>query len=233
MMTSRNIPSGKEKRLNIPLSSEAVNIGQIYSFRLTGDGIVPSFNTRLLQRKYDFSTELTVEVGQKSFKAMYPVMDCVNVLSRNVATGDPLPQLKAPKQEPIPLKPQCSHIGRLTQEGDGPLQEDSVMEAAIALSRILTNAGIQHSFPGGSLIKLLPYKPNGQPVNNTSWDPEIDIQKVHKLFELHTGPFQILPTRPHFDRLKLYLRFSDHLHGENITVYFSGKRLSRFRDFNY
>jgi len=78
-------PIWERKRLNIPLRSKAVNIGQIYSFRVTGDGIVPSFYTSMLQREYDFRIELVAEVGGKSFKvAMYGISN-VKILSRNVA----------------------------------------------------------------------------------------------------------------------------------------------------
>jgi hypothetical protein len=75
----------ERERLNIPLGSKAVNIGQIYSFSVTGDGIVPSFYTSMLQREYDFHIELMAEVEEKSFKvAMYGLRN-VKILSRNVA----------------------------------------------------------------------------------------------------------------------------------------------------
>jgi hypothetical protein len=78
-------PIWERERFNIPLGSKAVHIGQIYSFRLSSDGIVPSFYTSMLQREYDFRVEMMAEVGGKSFNvAMYGLRN-IKVLSRNVA----------------------------------------------------------------------------------------------------------------------------------------------------
>jgi len=55
----------ERKDLQIPLGQAQVDIAQFIPLILAGNDIVPSFNTRLLQRKYDVSAEVTIEVGGK------------------------------------------------------------------------------------------------------------------------------------------------------------------------
>jgi hypothetical protein len=61
---------GERKHLKVPLGAEGVDLGIIYGFTLAGDGIVPSFHTKLLERKYSLHAELTAEVAGK----VYPVL---------------------------------------------------------------------------------------------------------------------------------------------------------------
>jgi len=60
-----------EKQPRISLTSEAVDIGAMYAFRLTGDGLIPSFGTRLLEREYNISMTIEFDVGGKAFKFMH------------------------------------------------------------------------------------------------------------------------------------------------------------------
>jgi hypothetical protein len=59
------------KRPRISLTSEAVDIGTMYDFRLAGDGLLPSFGTRLLERSYTFRMNLEFDVGGKAFKFLH------------------------------------------------------------------------------------------------------------------------------------------------------------------
>jgi hypothetical protein len=96
------------------------------------------------------------------------------------------------------------------------------MEAAVTLSRTLTDAGVKHCFPGGSLIKLLTTEMS---VEDTGWEPERDIREVHGLFVLLGGhPFHILPKQ--HSQNELQIGFTDLKHDQNITVRFPGKNPS-------
>jgi hypothetical protein len=123
-----------------------------------------------------------VEVGGKSFLAKYPNSQ-IAVFSPNIAIGGCMLQIQPNdkaaykpdfklkgkqyfQEGPIKIQLQGTYIGRLTHDGAGldrPVSEHSIMETAIALSRTLTEAGIQHSFPGGTIIKLLQYSPDHPP----------------------------------------------------------------------
>jgi len=83
-------PVGERKHLKVPLSVESVDLGTIYGFTLAGDGIVPSFHTNLLERKYSFRAEFTAEVAGK----VYPVLISINV------EGQVLSPLIATKPKP-------------------------------------------------------------------------------------------------------------------------------------
>jgi Arrestin (or S-antigen), N-terminal domain len=60
-----------EKRPRILLTSNPVDVGAMYSFRLSGDGIVPSFGTGLLTRSYTILMNFEFDVGGESFKFMH------------------------------------------------------------------------------------------------------------------------------------------------------------------
>jgi len=73
------------KRLNIPLSSNPVDIGQIFSFCLGPHHcVISSFNTHLLQRKYEMKCEINVEVGGKSFKSIHFIFSSFEVIKQDL-----------------------------------------------------------------------------------------------------------------------------------------------------
>jgi hypothetical protein len=236
-------PVWEGKRLQIPLSSTPVDIGKIYSFTIAGEDIVQSFDTSLLHRSYSFLVELTVEVGGKSFQAMY-TNDPITLLSPRVASSAMLqpqprndfkPDFKQKSKQrfqdgPIKVQLQGTYIGRLTHDGAGldrPVSEHSIMEAAIALSRALTDAGIQHSFPGGTLIQLHPYNPQQIADHKTTSRPDPDDEQLQSLFEQHGSKFHVLEPDHPFEPT-LSLRFKDRKHKEHITIEFPSKSLSAF-----
>lgn len=69
------------------LGPRLLDVGQLYNFTLSGNGVVPSFNSRLLERIYNLPTELTIEVGGQTFKADFLTYNIINVVSRLAATG--------------------------------------------------------------------------------------------------------------------------------------------------
>lgn len=75
------------KHLGVMLGPRPLDVGQLYNFTLSGNGVVPSFNSRLLERIYNLPTELTIEVGGKAFKADFLTYNIINVVSRLAATG--------------------------------------------------------------------------------------------------------------------------------------------------
>jgi hypothetical protein len=83
--------------LHMPLGSEPVDMGHRYSFKVTGDGIITSFRTTLLERMYTFLIDLTIVVGGKSFKVERHGTVCVEVQSSDIAPNNILP----PKQDSI------------------------------------------------------------------------------------------------------------------------------------
>src|SRR5271156_775031 len=213
----------ERKDLQIPLGQAPVDIAQLIPLILAGNDIIPSFNTRLLQRKYDVSAEVTIEVGGKTFHTPFLLQDSITILSKLAASADPrapLPALMqkpaALREEPTTLKLKYGYIGRLTQDGSGPLRADSVIEAAVTLSKLLTIAAVQHSFPGGSLVKLHAFKQITSTVNNTNWDQVTDREKLVQMLT-QTGQFRVLPCQ---NMIGLKLGFSDALHGENISLDF-------------
>jgi hypothetical protein len=225
------------KRLQIPLNSVPVDIGRIYSFRVTGDEYIQSFDTNILHRMYDFPVELNVEVGGKSFLARY-AGTTIAVLSPFVAIGRRMPQMQPNndyrpdfkrkgkqyqyfEEGPIRIQLQGTYIGRLTHDGAGldrPVSEHSIMEAAIVLSRTLTEAGVQHSFPGGTIIKLLPYIPDHPPGYKKTGRLGTDGENLRRLFETSFRVMEV--DEPYVTAL--HLGFTDPKHRENLTIEFPG-----------
>jgi hypothetical protein len=249
------------KHLGVMLGPQPLDVGQLYNFTLSGNGVVPSFNSRLLERIYNLPTELMIEVGGKTFKADFLTYNTINVVSRLAATGQipasvphgrgkspsipaniPPGRAKAPKQEvdwldvvcPEPdtsstsntvakkIRLKWSYVGRLIQQGNGPLQPESVMEAALTLSRLLTESNIQHEFPGGSVVRLLPYKPpRGSNLNDKNYDQRQDDREILQPF-FHER-FSYDPVEWSRDVLGVHVTYIDQLHGENIRIEFAGK----------
>jgi hypothetical protein len=75
------------KYLGVMLDSQPLDVGQLYNIPLSGNGVVPSFNSRLLERIYNLPTELKVEVEGKTFKADFLTYNIINAMSRFAATG--------------------------------------------------------------------------------------------------------------------------------------------------
>jgi hypothetical protein len=180
-----------------------------------------------------------VEVGGKSFLARYAgKITSIAVLSPIVAIGgrmlqtqpnnDYKPNFKQKGKQyqyfeegPIRIQLQGTYIGRLTHDGAGldrPVSEHSIMEAAIALSRTLTEAGVQHSFPGGTIIKLLPYIPDHPPDYKKTGRLGTDGESLRRLFETSFRVMEV--DEPYVTAL--HLGFTDPKHGENLTIEFPG-----------
>jgi hypothetical protein len=236
-------PIWEAERLNIRLSSSPVDLGKKYSLRLAGEDVIQSFDTQLLHRAYDFPVELTVEVGGQSFQILEPNYR-LNVLSPTIARSGHMLQTQpchdywAPtlkehpntrlESGPIKIQLQGSYIGRLVHNGaslDRSASEHGMIEAAIALSRTFTEAGIEHSFPGGTLIKLLPYSPNEED-DKPSWGSETDKEKLHRLFGAHGSKFRVLEGDHPFEPT-MSLGFMVRKHREKITVEFPGQPPSK------
>jgi hypothetical protein len=77
--------------LHMPLGSEPVDMGHIYSFEVRGDGIITSFRTLFLERLYRFLIDLTIDVGGKSFKVERYGTVRVEVQSPDIVPGNPPP----------------------------------------------------------------------------------------------------------------------------------------------
>jgi hypothetical protein len=75
------------KYLGVMLDPQPLDVGQLYNIPLSGNGVVPSFNSRLLERIYNLPTELKVEVEGKTFKADFLTYNIINVMSRFAAIG--------------------------------------------------------------------------------------------------------------------------------------------------
>jgi len=75
------------KYLGVMLDPQPLDIRQLYNIPLSGSGVVPSFNSRLLERIYNLPTELKIEVEGKTFKADFLTYNIINVMSRFAATG--------------------------------------------------------------------------------------------------------------------------------------------------
>ena len=97
------------------------------------------------------------------------------------------------------------------------------MEAAIALSKVFTEAGVQHSFPGDFTMELLPYIDYDESLIPSS----DDVGKLQRLFTQNGSPFQVLP----FNESgipEIELLFKNFINSENETVVtFSGKETHR------
>ncbi|KAN0099977.1 hypothetical protein V8E51_013752 [Hyaloscypha variabilis] len=169
------------KHLGITLSPQPIDVGALLNLTLVAKGIVPTFDSKLLERQYNFPTEITIEVGGKAFKDKLLEWDRITIVSnlaalippvvnakpipyaprhvKNTKKGNPLPEyLSVPHLNAKKIHLQHSYIGHIhfSPPFTSPQHPDAIKEAALALSRGLTAAGIQHVFPGGSAIKLLP-----------------------------------------------------------------------------
>lgn len=152
-------PLFHSKDSNIPLGSQVLDLGATFSLRLTGEGVTPSFNTRVLEREYHLPTYVTIKVGGKSFEAIFAAVSVITLLPALIAPGRPAYLPASPpsyhsssRTKEIHLE--HSHLGRISQIGSGILEPASILEAALTLWRLLTQTGIWHSFPGGSLVRL-------------------------------------------------------------------------------
>jgi hypothetical protein len=78
------------KHLNIPLSSEAVDIARIFAIRIMPHSyIIPSFKTELLQRTYKLWMEISVEISGKSFTSKLLSQD-LNLVMQDFSEAPPL-----------------------------------------------------------------------------------------------------------------------------------------------
>jgi hypothetical protein len=234
-LKSRTVWEGK--RLNIPLTSNPVDIGKLFSFSIEGEDIIQSFDTRILRREYSFPVELTVEVGGKAFEARYANTRRVTLLSPHVALGVWMPQTQPEpffspdfrQQSKRPfvqvlgkVRLQGTYIGQLSHDGAGldrPLAEHSMMEAAIALSRTLTEAGIQHEFPGGTMIKLLPNDFSQMIKDEKIQSSGTDGENLRRLF---AKSFRVMEAAERYP-VSLHIGMTDQKHRENISIEFPSK----------
>jgi hypothetical protein len=233
------------KNLSIQIGPQPLDIGQLLSLTIEqGNGVVPSFNSRLLQRAYDLPTECTIEVAGKTFKADFPVQKCIELVSSVVATGIPAseaPRLSRSQEKqkeratpeafdtssvPTPLampgvvlqakkiRLKHTYIGHLTQEGNGPVRPDSVMEAALSLCRVFTAFSIQLEFTGGTTFKIPPYSPpRGSGLDDKNYDQRQDDREVMKAFMAEH--FTPVSAADFFDVVNEY---TDPLHGEKFII---------------
>jgi hypothetical protein len=231
-------PIWEGKHLKILVGPGGIDLGAIYGFSLAGEDIVPSFKTLLLQRRYNLQAEFKVEVGGKSYPVFASIPIEGQVLSPLVASRSQPVQIEERTTKPKPqrhlaseiysrdttsVKLQRTHIGRFFQQVEGVHGDHSIMEAAIALSKIFTDAGVQHSFSGDSTVELLPYIDYDE-----SFVPSPDdTGKLHRLFTQKGSPFQVLS----FDERGIPgidLLFKDEKDAKNTTmVIFSGETFHR------
>lgn len=233
------------KNLSINIGPQPLDLGQFFSPTLTGFGIVPSFNTRLLQREYDLPVEVAINIAGKSFKADFPISNSIYLLSRIVAT-ETTPQQDPPRKGVKKVPPsddydfpqtldnysgpsklivkdgkvrlRHTYIGRLRQDDGGPLQPDSIREAALAFTRVLTAASIQLDFPGGSSFKLLEYRsPHGSMLNDRDYDQRQDDREVIRTF-MRDNSDQFAPVEYPADVLGVYIRYSDAVQGGTVMI---------------
>ena len=215
------------RSLNIPLSEGVVDLGQIFPIHLTGDGIVPAFDTRLLTRKYHLPIEATVEIAGKQFHAKFLDIRNIELLSRDVAVGRPqAPQaaIHAAPKEKVVFQLRCNYIGRITQDNPEVIKEASVLETALAVSRALTKYEVPHEFPGGSLVKILPYRFDRHRTNTSNFDKTTDLKKIHTVFEEDSHLRVLEPESwDHDERMKLQMKYFDRVYHEHMTILFPCK----------
>ena len=78
------------KHLNIPLSSEAVDIARIFAIRIMPHSyIIPSFKLEFLQRKYTLWMEISVEISGKSFSSKLLIQN-LNLIMQDFSESPPL-----------------------------------------------------------------------------------------------------------------------------------------------
>jgi hypothetical protein len=75
------------KHLGVMLGPQPLDVGQLCNFTLSGNGVVPNFNSRLPERIYNLPTELMIEVGGKTFKADFLTL---SMLYRDLQQQDKL-----------------------------------------------------------------------------------------------------------------------------------------------
>ncbi|PMD15602.1 hypothetical protein NA56DRAFT_709733 [Hyaloscypha hepaticicola] len=235
---------GERKHLKVPLGAESVDLGTIYGFTLAGDGIVPSFRTNLLERKYSFRAEFTAEVAGKVYPVLISISIEGRVLSplkatkieavskkRQVHHPNPQTDLARPiyQRDTASLKLQRTHIGRFSQQVESAHGNQSIMEAAIALSKMFTEAGVQHSFPGDFTMELLPYIDYDE-----SFAPSSDdVGKLQRLFAQKGSQFQVL-TPVKSDAPEIQLLFKNFGNsGIETVVIFSGNETHRPSDLTF
>jgi hypothetical protein len=195
-----DVPIFHHKALHLPLGPQPLDIGEMFSFTLTGEGITPSFDTRLLRRVYHLPIDVTIEVGGKSFEAAFAYTTPVTLLPSLAATTrlallpDSHPDFPPTETKIKEIHLQNARLGRISQVGNELTRPESILEAALTLSRLLTQRGIKHSFPGGTLIKLHAYKPPDGKINDTDFDPVSDHDKITSVFhEVVNCPFRYVP----------------------------------------
>jgi hypothetical protein len=232
-------PIWERKHLKILVGTGGLDLGAIYGFSLAGEEIVPSFKTMLLERRYDLKAEFKIEVGGKSYSVFAAIPIEGHVLSPLVASSsqpvrseERTSRLKPQRHLAAPISPrdttsikfQRTHIGRFSQQVKGVHGDHSIMEAAIAVSKILTDSGVQHVFSGDTTIELLPY---------IDYDPSFipssdDTGKLQRLFSQKGSPFQVLP----FDESGtpvIELLYNDEKDSEKTTIVtFSGRIFHRY-----
>ena len=93
------------------------------------------------------------------------------------------------------------------------------MEAAIALSRTLTEAGIQHEFPGGMMIQLLPNDFSRMIKDGKIWSSGTDGENLRRLF---AKSFRVMEAEERYP-MSLHIGMTDQKHGENISIEFPSK----------
>ncbi|KAE9364860.1 hypothetical protein N431DRAFT_422080 [Stipitochalara longipes BDJ] len=229
------------KHLGIILSPQPIDVGPLLNLTLNAKGIVPTFDSRLLDRQYNLPTEIMIEVGGKSFKVKLIEWDNINIISRlaaisqpatNMPTNMPHHEKNRKKERSLPefleaprlatrgakkIRLQHSYVGRLIQAGNGPLQPEAIMETALALSRVLTASSIQHVFLGGSAIKLLPYHPTGH-LNDKNYDQrQNDAGILRPFFHEH---FSVIEEGWTSDVMGLHVQFIDNIRGWKVNIEF-------------
>jgi hypothetical protein len=94
------------------------------------------------------------------------------------------------------------------------------MEAAIAMSKILTDAGVQYAFPGDTAIELLPYIDYDQSFTPSS----DDAGKLRRLFTQQGSPFQVSLVNES-GTSGVDILFKNEKDGrENLVITLSGKK---------
>jgi hypothetical protein len=96
------------------------------------------------------------------------------------------------------------------------------MEAAIALSKMFTEAGVQQSFPG-DCTELLPYIDYVE-----SFIPSSDgVGKLQRLFAQNRSPFHVLPlSKSDTPEIQLLFKNSGNSETETVVI-FSGNETQR------
>ena len=227
------LPIFNQKHLGIILGPQPVDVGLLLGLTMSMKGVVPTFETRLLERKYKVPTELTLELGGKSFNVKLMEWDYIKIVSRLAATGiltTNMPKHRKAKHgkgregeagfeqsrlwNPNKIRLQHSYIGRLNQPDNEPLNPQAVMEAALKLSRVLTASSIQHVFIGGSVVKLLPSYSEGGTKDTTHTQRPDDREILQALFNQHFSAI------PGLDVLGVHVQFFDIPRGWKVNLEF-------------